>query len=79
MQSIELTLEAFIELYPEMEKNRKQLASIAGCKLTTVNHWFASGGSRRHPSKNHQLRLGLYHWFTIAPEPIRQIIRQSAA
>jgi hypothetical protein len=63
----------FQRIYPSL--SRQQIAGIAGCSLQTVNNWFAtSDRAHRDPTEHHLLRLGLYHWFKIAPEELRDVL-----
>lgn len=66
-----MELEQFLQLYPDI--TREQLAKIAGCEISTVNHWFASGKTQREPTEAHKLRLALAHWLKSEPAMFREI------
>jgi hypothetical protein len=62
--------EEFIQRHPDL--SRAQIATIVGCKLRTVNGWFAPA-DRLTPNKGHLALLWMYDRATAAPDMLRPI------
>ncbi len=60
LDKLSMELDEFMQLYPDI--SREQLAAIAGCKIATVNNWFAAGSTHREPTEHHKLRLAIAHY-----------------
>lgn len=54
----EMSLEEFLAHW---DVDRKELALICECSVSTVDHWFMQGKSRRHPDQGHCRRLADVH------------------
>jgi transcriptional regulator with XRE-family HTH domain len=68
----QMDLQQFCNLYPDI--SREQLAKIADCSISTVNHWFCGA---QKPTKAHKLRMAIAHWFWVQsanePELFKQL------
>ncbi|MBW4542634.1 MAG: hypothetical protein KME43_26420 [Myxacorys chilensis ATA2-1-KO14] len=71
-----MQLDDFLRLYPDI--TREQLAKIAGCRIATVNNWFAEGSTHRAPTDAHKMRLAIAHWLKNEPtmfSDIREVMK----
>jgi transcriptional regulator with XRE-family HTH domain len=64
LDSLTLQPDEFLRRHPDV--SRKQLASLIGCSLSTVNKWLAKNTSQR-PSHKYLERLALAHLLKESP------------
>ncbi len=71
LEALSMSLEEFTSLHPEL--SREQLAEIAGCKIATVQNWFATGATHREPTDHHKMRFAIAHYLSQEPAFYRSI------
>lgn len=71
LDGLSMELNDFLALYPDL--TREQLARIAGCRVSTVNHWFSEGDTHKEPTEAHKLRFAIAHWLKSEPSVFRDL------
>lgn len=62
LSGFSMSPQEFLAYHPRT--TRQQLAELAGCSLSTVNHWF-SDSSYQEPTKHHRAMLAIAHWYLV--------------